>query len=110
MAIEPGDRAAPGIEAMGALLQPVPLARIDHELGRDAALDQPGVEFLRLAERRAAILAAMEDQGRRGRAVEPRQRRALDGEPAKALLVLRPADDELAEIMVAGIVAAPLVG
>src|SRR5437899_583188 len=88
----------PSPSTMIALLQPVALARIDHEVGRSAALDQPGIEFLGLAQRRAAILAAMDDQGRGGRTVEPGERRSLDGETAQPLLGQRPAGDEGAEI------------
>src|SRR5262245_10601629 len=95
---------------MGALPEAVAFPRIDYQLGGDAALQQGAVEFLSLAERRAAIEVAMDDEGRRGRPVEPEQRRAVDGDRAELLILERPTHDELAEIVIAGIVAAPLVG
>ena len=63
IAVEPGDRAPPGVQPVAALLEAVALARIDDELGRHAALEQRGVELLRLAERRAAVLARRAGSG-----------------------------------------------
>ena len=75
-----------------------------------AALKKRCIEFLRLAQRRAAVLAAVDDQRRRRGFVEPEEWRAIDGDPAVAILAERPAEDELREIMIAGVVTAPLVG
>ena len=62
-AVKPGNRALPGIETVAALPQSVTLARVDDEFGRcPLSLKECGVKFLGLTERRAAILAAVNDQ------------------------------------------------
>src|SRR4051812_10054882 len=97
MTVEPVHRAAPGAEAMRALLQAMALARIDDQPGRGALLDERAVEFLRLVERRAAVLATVQDERRRARPLQPAQRRALDGDPAEARLVQGSAADPFRE-------------
>src|SRR4051812_28721412 len=108
--VEPGERALPRVHAMSALPQAMALARVGRDLGGDTLLAQAGVEFLRLAERRAAILAAVDHQRRRRRLVEAEERRAVESDLAIALLAERAAANELGEVMIAGVVAAPLVG
>ena len=70
-----------------ALLEAVALARIDDQLGRRRpARAERRIEFLRLAERRAAVLVAVQDQRRRRRLVEAHERRAVERDVAVALL------------------------
>ena len=107
IAVEPGDGSprrrpaggrVPGSHGLRADRRPAPPSTPRSR--------KRGIELLRLAERRAAVLAAMEDQGRRRRLVEPHERRAVERDVAVALLGQRPAVDEAVKIVVAGIVAA----
>lgn len=90
--------------------QPVSLTRIDHQFGGDAALLQRGEIFLGLPQGRATVVAALDQQRRRRRPVEPGQRGAFERDLAVALVLERPAIDEFMEIVFARIVAAELVG
>src|SRR4029077_10372321 len=70
----------------------VTLPLVDDQLGLDAELPQPSVELLGLAGRYAAVLLAVQDQGRPGRRAEPDDRRALQ---VPRLLLARPAAQQV---------------
>jgi len=91
---------------MLAFLEAVAFARIDDELRLHTALMKRGIEFLRLAERRAAVFRAVKNERRRRRLVEPHQRRSVERDVAVALLGERPAVDEAVKIVIARIVTA----
>src|SRR5262249_32625777 len=96
--VKPFDAPPPGIEAMLALVKAVALARVDHQFRRDAAFPQRGVEFLRLPERSAAVLGALDQKGRGDRIVEPHQGGALHRDPAVLFELQRAAVDEFMEV------------
>ena len=91
VAVEPGERALPRVQTMLALPEAVAFARVGRDLGDDALLAQAGVEFLCLAERRAAIFGAVDYQCRRCRFVQSEERRAVEGYLAETLLAERAA-------------------
>src|SRR6516164_5352345 len=107
MPIEPGDGPAPVVAPMSILAQPMAFAGIDDQLAFHAPLGESRIELLGLAQRRAAVLAAMDNEGRRAWPVEAHHGRAVDGEMPVASFRHRTAHDVLAECVIAGIVGAP---
>jgi len=93
MALEPLEVATRGVEHQLRFVEAVLLARVDHQLGLDAETAQRLVELLALAERDAAVLGAVQDQGGRRGAGEVEERRVLEVD-------LRPLPGRTAEVSV----------
>src|ERR1051326_8890122 len=68
---KPSQRPLPLVLEVSRLTHLVTLPGVDDQLGLDAEPRQPSVELLGLAGRHAAVLLAVQDQGRPGRRAEP---------------------------------------
>src|SRR5581483_1377345 len=75
--VEPADSPLDRVLAMLRLAQPVPLVRIDHELGLNAQSPQRMPEFVRLRGRALAVAIADQNQGRGLHLLDEVDRRTL---------------------------------